>query len=101
MSPESFADTAPRLFVGWRHLSEGGAALELRVNGSERATGPASTVNVDAPSRDVIIGHNGYNAAAGFQAFQGQISEICAVKGALTNAELEGLERYLLDKYAL
>jgi len=101
VSPESFAGTVPRLFVGRRRLSEGGATLELRVNGSERVAGPVSAVDVDAPSRDVIIGHNGYNAAPGFQAFQGEISEICAIKGALTNDELEGLERYLLDKYAL
>jgi hypothetical protein len=76
--------------------------LELRENGVSSATLTlSSSVNVDAPGRNAIIGHNGYLANSGFQAYEGDISELCAVKGALSDRELAGLERYLTAKYEL
>jgi mono/diheme cytochrome c family protein len=46
-------------------------------------------------------GHNGYNRALGFQAFKGDIAEMVAVKGTVTDAEFQSIEAYLMSKYAL
>jgi hypothetical protein len=102
LSPGAVADTTPRLLSGRRYQTQTGTELELRLNGSVVSTAAVSAaIDLDAVGRNAIIGHNGYTPSSGFQAYAGEISELCAVKGALTPEELAGIEAYLLDKYAL
>jgi hypothetical protein len=76
--------------------------LEVRVDGARQGTLSISPpIDADAPGQAVIIGYNGYNPSPGFQAFKGDIAEIVAVKGPVTDAELQSLESYLKSKYAL
>jgi hypothetical protein len=96
------ADTTPRLLVGRRYVTDVQTLVELRVNGNVVGTSvETAPVSVDAPGRDAIIGHNGYQPSPGFQAYEGDIAEICAVKGALTDDELWAMEAYLQTKYGL
>lgn len=94
-------DTIPRLFGGTRRVATGTSVLEMRVNGATESTLIGGVVDIDATAQPAIIGHNGYNPAAGFQAFAGDIAEVCAVKGTVTDEELDDLEGYLMSKYAL
>jgi len=94
-------DTVARLFVGARRAASGASVLEMRVNGATETTLSIGAVDIDAVGQAVIIGHNGYNPNSGFQAFEGDIAEVCAVRGALSDAELDDLEGYLMSKYAL
>jgi hypothetical protein len=101
-SSGSVGDSVPRLLGGRRFQGSTGTRVELRIDGvPESNVVPNAAVNVDAPGRNAIIGHNGYLPSPGFQAYAGTISEICAVKGSLSDDELAGLEGYLLDKYGL
>jgi hypothetical protein len=96
------ADTTPRLLVGRRYVTDVQTLVELRVNGNVVGTtvetAPAS---IDASGRDAIIGHNGYLPNPGFQAYEGDIAEIFAIKGALADDELWAMEAYLQTKYGL
>jgi len=95
-------DTVPRLFGGTRKVVNTTSELAMRLNGvTETMLMRSSVVDIDAPGQPAIIGHNGYTPNSGFQAFEGDIAEICAVKGAMTADELSELESYLMDKYAL
>jgi hypothetical protein len=100
---DDFGDANPHLFGGRLVTSGASALLEVRVDGERQGmlslTGGA--VNLDAPVRATIIGHNGYNALSGFQAFKGDIAEVVAVKGTISDAELASLEAYLMGKYGL
>jgi hypothetical protein len=101
-SRDDFADDRPHLFGGRLVASGASAILEVRVDGARQgmlSVNPA--IDADAPGQAVIIGHNGYNPSPGFQAFKGDIAEIVAVKGTVTDAELQSLEAYLMSKYAL
>ena len=100
---DDFGDANPHLFGGRLVTTGASALLEMRVDGARQGmlslTGGA--VNVDAPGRATIVGHNGYNPLSGFQAFKGDIAEIVAVKGTISDAELASLEGYLIDRYGL
>jgi hypothetical protein len=79
-----------------------GTTLQVRVNGT--VVGQVSespTVNIDAPGRAGQIGQNGYTPNSGFQALKGDIAEIVAIKGPITDADLGKLEGYLMTKYGL
>jgi hypothetical protein len=102
VSNTGMADTTPRLLVGRRYETATDTVLELRENGAFESRITLSTpVNIDAVGRDAIIGHNGYVPSPGFQAYQGDISELCAVQGTLTSGELAEMESYLMEKYGL
>jgi hypothetical protein len=102
LSTSGIADTTARLLGGRRYSNSISARLEFRLNGSvETRLANVPAIDIDAVGRSAIIGHNGYVTSAGFQAYQGELSEICAVKGTLTDDELRALESYLLRKYDL
>jgi hypothetical protein len=93
-----YNDNMPRIYGGRRV----GTTLQARVNGT--VVGQVSespTINVDAPGRAGIIGHNGYQLTAGFQALKGDVFEIVAIKGTISDADLAKLESYLRSKYGL
>jgi hypothetical protein len=99
---DDFGDDQPHLFGGRLTTAGASGVLEMRVDGARQSmVAVTSAVNTDAPGRDTIIGHNGYSPTDGFQAFEGDIAEVVAVKGAVSDTELAGLEAYLLDKYGL
>jgi len=103
LTADDFGDDQPHLFGG-RLITAGttNGLLDIRVDGVRQgAVNFPDPVNIDAPGRDTIIGHNGYNPAPGLQAFAGDIAEIVAVKGTVSDAELASLEAYLMDKYGL
>jgi hypothetical protein len=90
-------DSVTRLVVARRV----GSRLELRINGAISSTFDAAGVaktNVDAPGRDAVVGH-GYNT--GVQGLIGEISEMVAVVGSLSELEARSLEAYLKSKYRL
>jgi hypothetical protein len=100
---DDFGDANPHVFGGRLVTTGASALLEVRVDGARQGTLSlaGSAVNLDAPGRATIIGHNGYSPLSGFQAFKGDIAEVVAVKGTVSDAELANLEAYLMNKYAL
>jgi len=89
-------DDAPHVFVSRRV----GAALEVRVDGApEGATVLATPIDVSAPRRPVQIGQNG-DHRPGFQALEGDVAEVVAVRGILPDDQLRVLECYLTVKYS-
>ena len=100
---DDFGDANPHLFGGRLVTTGASALLEMRVDGERQGmlslTGGA--VNLDAPGQATIVGHNGYSPLSGFQAFKGDIAEIVAVKGPISDAELASLEAYLMSRYGL
>jgi hypothetical protein len=99
---DDFGDALPHI-LGGRLLVNGAAAtLEIRADGARQGMiSFRPPINIDAPLQATIIGHNGYSPSPGFQAFKGDMSEIVAVKGTLTDGELASLETYLKTKYRL
>jgi hypothetical protein len=92
-----YNDSTFRLYAGRRV----GTTLQIRVNGTVVGqTTESPAINLDAPGRDAVIGHNG-SPNIGQQALKGDIAEIIAVKGVLSDANLAKLESYLRTKYAL
>ena len=88
---------APHLFGGRRV----GEWLEVRVDGTpEGGMRVSPIVDISDLGQDVIIGQNG-NGRPGFQAVQGQIAELVAVSGPISDRDLRSIECYLLDKYGL
>jgi hypothetical protein len=88
---------APHLFGSRRS----GGMLEVRVDGAPSGVAVGSSLDVSAPAMPVSIGQQGYNEKPGFQALQGDIAEEVAVEGALSDADLNTLECYLLGKYGI
>ena len=89
-------DGVIRLYTGRRV----GTSLEVRVNGTVQGTATATSVNVSAPGRPLFIGGVPGTTTVS-QALDGDIAEIVAVHGALSDAELTQLEAYLKTKYGL
>jgi hypothetical protein len=89
-------DGVIRLYTGRRV----GTSLEVRVNGTAQGTATATSVNVSAPGRPLFIGGVPGTTTVS-QALDGDIAEIVAVHGALSDAELTQLETYLKAKYGL
>jgi hypothetical protein len=96
--PATFVDGNVHL-LGIRRA---GSTLEVRVDGalSSSLTGPqVASTDVSARGSDAIIGHNGYAPRPEAQQVHGDIAEMLAVRGAVSDAELAGLERYLIERY--
>jgi hypothetical protein len=88
-------DDAPHVFVSRRV----GPNLEVRVDGTpEGATVLATPIDVSAPRRPVQIGQNG-DHRPGFQALEGDVAEVVAVRGVLPDDQLRAVECYLTVKY--
>jgi hypothetical protein len=88
-------DGVIRIYTGRRV----GNSLEVRVNGAVQGTTNATSVNVSASGRPLLIGGRGTVMES--QALDGDIAEIVAVRGALGNDDLTKLEAYLKAKYGL
>lgn len=82
-----------RLFVVQRSAPD---LLEQRINGTPqgRLEIPAD-IDVSAPGRSLRLGGNAVVPLLG------SFAELVMVKGPLTDANLHGLERYLMEKFAL
>jgi hypothetical protein len=101
-SLDDFDDADPHVLGGRLVAAGAGALLEMRADGARQGMlSVTGAINIDAPGQPTIIGHNGYNPASGFQAYKGDIAEIVAVKGTVSDAELASLEAYLTDKYGI
>ncbi len=75
------------------------AKLELRVNGNSIATQTTTVpLDVSAPGTPVYIGAIGNGV---YYRLNGDIAEMIAVKGAITDPDLASLEGYLKAKYGL
>ncbi len=91
-------DGAPHLFGGRRM----GTTIEVRVDGLSEGTATVTPiVDISDPGRAVMIGQNGWDHTPGFQAVEGDIAEIVAVQGSLSDGDLQTLECHLLLKYGL
>jgi hypothetical protein len=89
-------DGVIRLYTGRRV----GNKLEVRVNGTVQGTATATPNNISAAGRPLFIGGApGTNTVV--QPLDGDIAEIVALHGALTDTELAQLESFLKTKYAL
>jgi hypothetical protein len=82
-------------YVGARRA---GTTLEVRADGTS-ATLADALIDVSASGRDVFIGGRGGDLNR--QMLKGDIAEIVAIKGTLSDADLVLLEAYLKNKYAL
>jgi hypothetical protein len=84
--------------VGTRKL---GNDLELRINGTKQDqidAGGYDTAAFSAFDASAVIGGR---AAANFQALEGDIAELIAVKGSLSDAEQTNIEVYLKARHGL
>jgi hypothetical protein len=73
-----------------------GTDLELYINGAlEGRTVITGQANVDALNEPLVLG--GYDV----QPLRGDISELIVIGGALTDTELQALQRGLMAKYEL
>jgi hypothetical protein len=73
--------------------------LEVWINGaSDAKVVLATTTNVSEPAQPLYIGGNGAGAGGWLL---GNIAEVVAVKGTLTNAQIVQLDAYLKAKYGL
>ena len=82
-------------------VHRGGTTLELRHNGALDGTKTVTAVDVSAPTIDVTIGASGGGGNFAASRLNGDIAEVIAVKGAISNGDLTGIEGYLKAKYAL
>lgn len=98
--PATFIDGTPHILGGRRY----GQTLEIRVDGasSNIMTNDAGLLNVDvsAMGSPAAIGQNG-NGGAEFQQYHGDISELIAVVGTITDGDVANLEAYFKTKYGL
>lgn len=87
------------LMVVTRGAGDGGAVVDLRLNGSSAATGSGAPFEVDlsATGRKLVLG----DGPTGSQALIGDIAEVVAVKGSVTSQDVSKLEGYLKAKYGL
>ncbi len=74
------------------------ASLGILVNGADAgaATGAGYAVDVSAPGYIARIG-----GTQGGQDLQGDIAEVIAVQGPLSDQDLQELQTYLMTKYGL
>ena len=97
-SPTGNLQDAPHLFG----MRRNGSTLELRIDGNLVATTAITGIlDVSAAGRAVMFGQNGYAPGNGLQALDGDISEMIAVAGGTTAADIANLECYLTSKYGL
>jgi hypothetical protein len=74
-----------------------GTMLEVRVDGQAEAQADVTGVTADAPGAKPTIG----GQAKIVQMLDGDIAEVVAVKGAVSDSDMAALEAFLKKKYAL
>jgi len=90
----AYNDGAGRLYLTRRI----GTKLELRVNASSVATQTGTATDVSASGTPALIGAIGNGV---YYRLAGDISEMIAVKGPISDPDLTSLEAYLKGKYGL
>ncbi len=89
-----YNDERAHLFVGLRRDD----VLRVRVDGADDGSMATTPMDVSTPGVPATIGANGYG---GGQLLNGEIFELVAIAGELTEAELQRIEGYLLEKYGI
>jgi len=79
-------------------VAPGVATLGLRINGADAASGTGAGYATDVSSMGYPLYVGGTNNQ---QDVFGDIAEVIAVKGAVPDSDLRGLEAYLMAKYQL
>jgi hypothetical protein len=88
----------PRLLIGHRS----GTMLEIRINGTQDTmANTATTLNATAAGNTLYIGGHITSGNTVIQGLQGDIAELLALHGPLTDTEMGKLETYLKTKYGL
>jgi hypothetical protein len=98
--PATFDDFTVHLLTERRAV----LTLDVRVDGRPSASvtnANVGAVDVSGAGYPATIGQNGYQPTTDFQQLYGDIAEMIAVRGALTDTELASLEQYLKDRYAI
>jgi hypothetical protein len=72
--------------------------LQLRIDGAESSQRTPALVDVSAPMQDVVIGAHPNLAQ---QQLEGDLLELVALQGTVTDEDLATLARFLMDKYRL
>lgn len=93
VSSTQYNNGNPHLFALWRR----GAKIDLLVDGASAASSTSSGVDVSNAKTVVRIGADG---DANLVRLDGDIGEIIAVKGALSQSDESGLASYLKTKWA-
>jgi hypothetical protein len=72
------------------------ATLDLRVNGKDAGStnGPGAALDVSATGQPLFLGGSGNG-----QCIVGDLAEVVAIKGSVTDAEIDALEAYFRAKY--
>lgn len=91
-------DNMPHLLIGHRS----GTMLEIRINGTQDTmANTATTLNATATGYSLFIGGHITGGNTVIQALSGDIAEMLAIHGPLTDTEMGKLETYLKTKYGL
>jgi hypothetical protein len=82
-------------------IDDGGTAtatLDLRVNGADAGSisGPGAALDVSAAGQPLVLG-----GSAKAQGMVGDLAEVVAIKGAVSDADIDALEAYFRAKYGL
>lgn len=86
-------DSRFRLYLVRRN---GPGLIEQRINGTEQNSADIPpNIDASAAGQSLFLGGNLYNH------FDGSLAELVMVKGALSESELHGLEKYLMTKFGL
>jgi hypothetical protein len=101
-SRTGFNDGVPFVVVLYRAAAssepDGGASMTLFVNGADAGagTGRAYGIDVTTTAYPARIGGTQYG-----QNLRGDIAEVVALRGSRTDKELQQLQTYLMNKYAI
>lgn len=86
-------DGKVRLYVVQRRAA---GLLEIRINGAPQGWAEIPPeINTSAPGNDLILGGNVYDR------LDGSLAELVMFKGSVSDAELQGVEQYLMEKFGL
>jgi hypothetical protein len=79
-------------------MHRSGATLDLRVNGADAGsvTGPGAALDVSAAGQPLYLG-----GSPKAQGMVGDLAEVVAIKGAVSDADIGALEAYFRAKYGL
>jgi len=98
-SSDGYNDGGFRLYSGRR---TGGTHLEVRVDGvSEGATDAPTALDISATGEPLFVGGHVTTGNDVIQALLGDMAEVVAVHGPISEDDLAKLEAYLKAKYAL
>ena len=78
-----------------------GSTLEVYVNGALDGSQATTVIDVGEPGRPVWLGGEPDQGTSGTNWMVGNLAEVVAVKGSLTDAQIASLDAYLKSKYGL